>query len=221
MIKAVVLSEGRHLKQNISHEDEHIFGLYFYNSYITKIFKGEKLLRKILVPENQTSSFNPRHQKATLFTSSSSGTCGVTLKKGTKYLLTGSVIQGKIKVSTCDWVVPFFALSRQQKIGIKGGYDCSCKLDKCPNGKPFCEMPANKCEWNGRFTTKVSELACDVEHRMCKSFKGKCLWFEDADYEPCIMENAFKLLPMLDLKYRPTNETTNEPSKEPIKQDLV
>ena len=186
----------------MSREDEHIFGLNYYNSYITKIYKGEKLLRKILAPENQTSSFNPRHQKAKLFTASSSGTCGVTLKRDTKYLLTGSVTRGRIEISICDWIAPFYRLSRQQKFGIKGGYDCSCKLDECPNGKPLCEMPSNKCEWNKRFGTNLTEMACDLEHRMCKSIKGKCLWFEDAYYEPCIMKHAFNITPNFGIRYR-------------------
>ena len=203
MIQAIILSEKRQFKQNISHEDEIIFGLNYYNSYITKIFKGEKILRKIVLPENQTSSFNPLYQKAMLFTASSSGTCGVTLRKGVKYLLTGSVTRGRVEISICDWVAPFYTLSRLQKFGIKGGYDCSCKLDECPDGKPLCEMPSNKCEWNRRFGTNLTELACDLEHRMCKSIKGKCLWFEDAHYEPCIMKHAFNLMPDFDIKYRP------------------
>lgn len=203
-----MLSEGRQWKQNISREDEHIFGLNYYSSYITKIFKGEKVLREILVPENQTASFNPRHQKAIIFTPSSSGTCGVTLKKGTKYLLTGIVLQGKIKISLCDWIAPFYSLSRQQRIGIKGGYDCGCKLDKCPNGQPLCEMQPNTCEWNERFATTLTELACDRQHRMCKSFNGKCLWFEDAFYEPCIMKHAYKSLSSPGVKYQPTKVPT-------------
>lgn len=201
-----MVSEGRQWKQNISREDEDIFGRNFYSSYITKIFKGEKILRAILVPENQTASFNPRHQKALLFTPSSQGLCGVTLKKGTKYLLTGTVRQGRIEIDLCGWIAPFYSLSRQQKIGIKGGYDCGCKLDSCPTGEPYCEMPANKCEWKARFESKYSELECDREHRMCKSFRGKCLWFEDIYYEPCVMKQANNTQSSTDVKVQPPKE---------------
>lgn len=204
----MVLSDKHELKQNMSTEDEKIFGLSYYSTYITKIYKGEGTLREILVPENDTARFNPRHQKAILYTSASSGTCGVTLKKGTKYLLSGSIVHGIMKIGTCDWMTQFNHLSRQQKAGIKGGYDCSCKLDTCPVGR-HCETSEDSCEWNSRTGMSAASLKCDKKHRMCRRFNGRCLWLEDSYYEPCVMKNTLKKLSSLklgnDLNIMPRN----------------
>ena len=203
-----MLSGGSELKQNLSKDDEVIFGKSYYNAYITRIFKGESALRKLHVFKNDSLSFNRRHHKAVLYTPSNSGTCGVKLKKGVKYLLSASITRGRIEVTTCDWIAPFHDISRQQRIGINGGYDCQCQLKKCPLGRQ-CRISDNECEWTGRFVTKLRDLQCDLKHRMCKRLKGKCLWFEDSYYEPCVMQNSSHI------------PADSDDAKYPLKNQLV
>lgn len=186
VVKAVVVS-GKHIyRQNISLTEKRFSGLAYYNTYITKVYRGHDALKKTFFPKNNSETFNPRRQKVIMYTSASSGTCGVYLQPGTKYLLSGTISNSKLKVGTCDLVVPFHELSRQQRAGIRGAYDCRCSLKRCPIGQ-FCDIPAGSCEWGGHSLGK--EIKCDMKHRACKKIGNECLWLEDQKYERCITQH--------------------------------
>ena len=182
MIKAVVLSGVP--EQHPGDQSKDCLGQVYYIVAIKRIFKGQAALNRML---NNTDKVKRRGKVVKLYTKECSMTCGVSLNRKV-YLLTGSIVDGKMEVLTYNWIKYFKDLSRHQRTAIReGSYDCACRLAVKPCEQEQCQRPLDTCHLDISEGTKHKRYTdCVMKHGACKKIGDKCNWEKHPQYDNCI-----------------------------------
>ena len=144
----------------------------YYDILVTRVYKGNVTSKE--------STF-ARFFKVKVQTSSDTASCGIGFTKGKIYLITGRIFNGELQVNLCDWIVEYQKLTKNMKRGLKGQYNCKCKVNTCFNG--YCDNDS-KCKWDLSYGKPIDE--CTQQHRICQSDKtGECAWADSKFYDAC------------------------------------
>ncbi|XP_077372573.1 metalloproteinase inhibitor 2-like [Festucalex cinctus] len=134
---------------------------------------GEEKLTKYDI--QQTRNLKGSKSFGVIYTAPSSAACGVTLTKGTEYLLMGRVHSDNIlHLSKCDFYQPWDALSATQKKLLHSFYKkgCDCTIKSCLS-YPCCMTGQTDCLW----TDHMFGTSDQTRNSACvKSRKGWCTW---------------------------------------------
>ncbi|KAG7468715.1 metalloproteinase inhibitor 2-like [Solea senegalensis] len=127
----------------------------------------------------------------TIYTNPSSASCGITLKYNTEYLLSGSLRDGKMHVSSCDFVRQWDTLTDSQREGVVSNYEqgCGCKITHCYSS-PCAASSSAECLWGdeatetklfGKRTTGYTcTMKSDKSCAWCKNGGKNCIDLKDA-----------------------------------------
>ena len=155
-----------------------------YEVAINRIFKGSDAILEMLADGQMISDTMREAARGSVYlrtsvhTSADSGTCGVKLRKGERYLLTGEVRYNQLDIQLGNWIKPWHELTPEQKRGISGDYDCDCNISKCING--FCFYPDTGCK-----VDLFKMDPCSKGHQSCSRKAGKCDWNDSREYRLC------------------------------------
>ena len=189
MIKAGVLSEKivpKRSNTDMQSADWYYSTLAHYEILVTKVFKGREKIEKLLGIVNSTDGFHTHKRfKLKIYTAKSDGLCGVNLRKGQKYLLSGYIYSGKMNIGLCNWIKPFKELTKMEHRGIRGNFDCTCSTAVCWGDFRSCPQSKNKCYWNPN-----EHSSCTAKHKLCKRSKGRCAWRDDGLFNKCMKRSS-------------------------------
>eukprot|EP00794_Sanderia_malayensis_P005554 gene5555-6239_t len=128
---------------------------------LVKLFKGYKYINKT---------------KGTLITISFISPYSIPLLPGIPYLLTGSYVDGKLRMNTCDWYQYWSLTTVIQMQGLRRFYwmFCPCKVTYCPSGN--CEKTPRSCTWQpDSISSAISKTDCHSRFSVCMVKDGaKC-----------------------------------------------
>ena len=143
-----------------------------YKTLINSVLKGLKLRHRWNLHES-TSIYIPVHESS----------CGLQLEIGKHYLLTGKFVNGKFQMNSCDFNMKWSQLSAEMIEGMRGKYDCGCKIASCING--YCNE-LNGCKWNVMWDKPFED--CFYKHLSCESVgRNFCKWNKKATYNKCLI----------------------------------
>ncbi|XP_019735017.1 metalloproteinase inhibitor 2-like [Hippocampus comes] len=114
-----------------------------------------------------------------IYTAPGSAACGVTLTKGTEYLLMGRLqSDGSLRISVCDFYQPWKALSAVQK-SLLYRYEkgCDCMIKSCFSF-PCCKTTPTECLW----TFLPGKMGYDeqAQNFACIKKNDVCFWYRAA-----------------------------------------
>ncbi|KAG7468711.1 metalloproteinase inhibitor 2-like [Solea senegalensis] len=113
----------------------------------------------------------------TIYTFTSSSLCGISLKYNTEYLLSGSFLDGRLHVSSCDLVREWDTLSDSQREGVVSQYEqgCGCKITHCYSS-PCAASSSAECLW-GNEPTEIKLFGKRTIGYTCTMKSDKsCAW---------------------------------------------
>ncbi|XP_077360356.1 metalloproteinase inhibitor 2-like [Festucalex cinctus] len=112
-------------------------------------------------------------------TGPNSAACGVTLTKGTEYLLMGKLqSDGTLHVSQCDFHEPWNSLSpTQKKLLALYAEGCSCTIKSCFS-LPCCMTGPTECLWTDFLPGKMGSRDHAQNFACIKSGNGCCAWYK-------------------------------------------
>lgn len=107
--------------------------------------------------------------------------CTVKLSSKTHYAVAGYLDEGRMFVSSCDWVTRWNSLSRAQKVGLRhryGGTNCQCYASSCSYLDPegmlldsycsdrnlYCGRQGLSCTWKHIFASNIPYNKCVVNN---------------------------------------------------------
>eukprot|EP00794_Sanderia_malayensis_P006772 gene6771-7535_t len=187
VVRAGVLSDRISSRPKKHGKDMNWFPMAHYEILVSRVFKGAEKIKGLLAIENSTSSLNEVSKKRfrmKVYTAEFGSLCGTTLKKGVKYLLSGHIYGGKLRIGLCNWIQPFRQLTKTEHRGMRGKFDCSCSTAPCWGGGHACSPGKNRCYWNLNEYTQYD--SCLLKHGLCARRKNKkCDWVLSASYETC------------------------------------
>ncbi|XP_780837.2 metalloproteinase inhibitor 1 [Strongylocentrotus purpuratus] len=161
------------------------FGQFEYVINVDKIFKENENLKK------GASGF-----PLSILTSPGDSLCGPkSLKIGTKYLIAGSVVDGELHISACDWIQEWRDVTQQQKKGIKNFYSayCSqCTIQSTMGGfRQTGGGAAGGCIYDPAPSMVNGVEDCQALYATCIIQQGQaCQWYHRGnDYQDCINRN--------------------------------
>ncbi|XP_077389750.1 metalloproteinase inhibitor 2-like [Festucalex cinctus] len=130
--------------------------------HITTFKGGEKLFRAI-------------------YTGANSALCGVTLTKGTEYLLMGRLQSDRsLRVNLCDFYEPWDALSVVQKnLLYRYREGCNCVIKSCFSFPCHMTRPT-ECLWTDFLPGKMGSRDQAQNFACIKNRKGYCAWYSGA-----------------------------------------
>ncbi|XP_051905563.1 metalloproteinase inhibitor 2-like [Hippocampus zosterae] len=136
---------------------------------------SDKLIKYII---KQTKMFKgPKRNFDAVYTASSSVACGVTLKKGTMYLLMGKLeSKGLLRITGCDFFQPWSSVSAGQKRLLRR-YEkgCDCKIVRCTSIPCGISNPA-ECLWTQFLPIKMASNEQAQNFACLKKGYGYCAW---------------------------------------------
>ncbi|XP_058510509.1 metalloproteinase inhibitor 2-like [Solea solea] len=127
----------------------------------------------------------------TIYTHPSSASCGITLNYNTEYLLSGSLRDGRMHVSSCDFVKQWDKLTDSEREGVVSNYElgCGCKITHCYSSACTASSSA-ECLWGdeatetklfGKRTTGYTcTMKSDKSCAWCKNGGKNCIDLKDA-----------------------------------------
>ena len=95
-----------------------------YSLKIVEVFKGEKEISHL--PGVVSVGVRSPSLMADLYTPTKFSSCSFGLHKGREYLLSGYVLDNKLRSSFCDLRQEWTHVTPQQRAGLSGQYDKSC-----------------------------------------------------------------------------------------------
>ncbi len=197
VVRAGVLSDKISSRPAKSSKDFNWFPLAHYEILITRVFKGADKIKKLLGIKNTTTNIIPMKRfKMKVHTAKYDSLCGTELKKGVKYLLSGYVYGGKMRIGLCNWIRPFHELTKTEHRGIRGKFDCSCSTAPCwGGGHEHCPQNNDRCYWGLNGHTEYD--SCMLKHGLCLRRNNKCGWVLEEPYKACAnSEKSFEKFPM-------------------------
>ncbi|XP_077425528.1 metalloproteinase inhibitor 2-like [Vanacampus margaritifer] len=126
----------------------------------------------------QTKNLKGSKLFAAIYTPASSAACGVTLTKGTEYLLMGRLqSDGMLHISACDIYQPWDALGATQKKLLYWFYKkgCDCTIKSCFS-YPCCMTSPTECLWTDHMSGKSDQARSSA---CIKTAKGCCTWHRE------------------------------------------
>ncbi|XP_017756188.1 PREDICTED: metalloproteinase inhibitor 2 [Eufriesea mexicana] len=149
-----------------------------YSVKINKIFKV-----------NTKSSYTVL-MKNILWTASSEVMCGVHLKVGETYVVSGSANgRDKAHISLCGMSMPWRLVTSRQRKGFRLLYrfGCSCNIYYTPwwtKGAALENTDGKECLWE----SKPGPEECQRDYGVCMPGQGGCYWVPSVPYKNCIKE---------------------------------
>ncbi|XP_041458466.1 metalloproteinase inhibitor 3-like [Lytechinus variegatus] len=161
------------------------FGQFEYVVNVDKIFKETENLRK------GASGF-----PLSILTSPGDSLCGPkSLKIGSKYLITGSVVDGELHISSCDWIEEWRDITQHQKKGIKHFYNAYCSQctiqSTMGRWRQTGEGSSGGCIYDPSPSMVDGVEDCQALYATCINQQGEgCQWYHRGnDYQDCINRN--------------------------------
>ena len=185
--KGIVLSKDQP-KEDENNTTGDIYGMLrpaysYYTVLVTRVYKGD-----VKSKEDTYSRFF----KVTVRTYQHEAVCGMQLKAGKSYVITGRKIQKHLHINHCDWIEEYSEISKNMKRGLRGEYNCECSVNTCIDGYCDNESP---CKWSLNYSEPIDE--CTRKHRICtKDKEGQCGWNDSIFYDACtnhLIFDNFKL----------------------------
>jgi hypothetical protein len=109
--------------------------------------------------------------------------CSVKLSSKSHYAIGGYLDEGRMFVSSCNWVSRWDSLTRAQKIGFRqhyGGKNCGCYVSSCSYLDPEGEL---------------LDSFCSDKHLYCGRQGLSCTWKHvygsHIPYNKCVVDNLF------------------------------
>ncbi|XP_072174068.1 metalloproteinase inhibitor 1-like [Diadema setosum] len=158
------------------------FGQFEYIVSIDRVFKGEGILGK------------GRSALVTILTSPGDSLCGpLDMELGDKYLITGSIVEGDLQVSSCDWTVEWKLMSQQQKQGVKtfyGKYCTQCRVQSEMRAWST-NSPSSGCIYDPYPSQTYGAEDCQSLYATCLMQENEsCQWYHRGNaYQDCIQRN--------------------------------
>ncbi|XP_012136106.2 tissue inhibitor of metalloproteases isoform X1 [Megachile rotundata] len=158
--------------------NEHAIG---YNVKTSKIFKV-----------NSSKSYHAL-KKNILWTPSSDGMCGVHLEIGETYVVSGSTMGDRARISICGLSMQWRTVPSRQRKAFKELYrhGCNCSIHYTPwwyKGAVLANVGGKECLWE----SKPGPEDCQREYGVCKAGSGGCSWVPSVPYKNCIKEHHQK-----------------------------
>ncbi|XP_046442150.1 tissue inhibitor of metalloproteinase-like [Daphnia pulex] len=127
-----------------------------------------------------------------ILTPSHDASCGIRLKPGRRYLLTGNIRSGKPWINLCNFVHDWDRMTPIQRKGFRRLYQrgCDCKVMECHWwGK--CPSTTQACTWDTAFDWHD----CQSMHAICTrgnggGGSGTCRWSHSKSYRQCSKKRA-------------------------------
>lgn len=158
---------------------KHIPGDSYESAYRVKIHKKFKL------------SHNAEHalKDGLLYTASSDGMCGVNLQRGSTYVVSGVVIEGKPRINLCGLATLWSQVTPRQRKGFRMLYhhNCVCNIQYTPwyhKGVALDTVAGKRCLWE----SSPGPQDCQEQHGLCMKGPSGCAWFPSVAYKNCIKE---------------------------------
>ncbi|XP_076686953.1 tissue inhibitor of metalloproteases [Andrena cerasifolii] len=149
-----------------------------YNVKVNKVFK-------------QWNTINPDEfsKQNILWSPSMSGMCGVHLRLGDTYLVSGMIIEGKIGLSLCSNPMRWADVTSRQRKGYRGLYHrgCACEIGYTPwwrKGAVLESVGRKQCLWE----SSPGPQDCQEKYGVCMAGPGGCSWTPSVPYKNCIRE---------------------------------
>lgn len=126
-----------------------------------------------------------------ILTPAHASTCGIRLKPGRRYLLTGNIRGGKPWINLCNWSQDWDRMTAIQRKGFRRLYQrgCDCKVVEC-HWWSKCPPPATSqaaCTWS---TASDWPLDCQQLHAICwRNAQGQCRWSQSRSLKECVRKN--------------------------------
>ncbi|XP_020607996.1 metalloproteinase inhibitor 4-like [Orbicella faveolata] len=155
-----------------------------YTLRVLKIYKGGLEI-------NNTEGVNvygsrQRTLQAKLYTPARASSCHVPLRNGTVYLLTGQILNGRMRTGGCKWRTEWSSITRKQRAGIRRFYgeNCMCQVGMCFGSN--CNKMLKGCE-KVEWRAPMKE-SCKRRESYCMRdwSDNTCAWRISDDYKKCL-----------------------------------
>ncbi|XP_012216606.1 metalloproteinase inhibitor 3 isoform X2 [Linepithema humile] len=143
---------------------------------------------------NRVFKSNPKADVALmqnlLWTPSSDGMCGMTLKVGETYVLSGRIVSGKALISLCGLSIRWAETTSRQRKGLRQLYQQGCACDILythwrRKGAVFESSGGKRCLWE----STPGPQDCQEKYGVCLVAPGgSCSWVPSVPYKNCIKE---------------------------------
>jgi len=155
-----------------------------YTLRILKIYKGALEINS--TEGIKVYGSRKRTLKAKLYTPARASSCNVPLRNGTVYLLTGQILNRRLRTGGCKWRTEWSQITRKQRAGIRRFYgeNCMCQVGMCFGSN--CNRMLKGCdkvEWRAPM-----KETCKSKYSYCmRDWQGnKCAWRITTDYKKCL-----------------------------------
>ncbi|KAM4662104.1 metalloproteinase inhibitor 1 [Discoglossus pictus] len=159
-----VVIRGKFIAQK---EDNKRSDYWEYEIKTTKLFKAPEELGEIRY----------------LYTAKMESLCGYqhqSTNKSQEFMITGYVVEGKVMIGFCGFIVPWDSLSMQQKRGFQQVYQNNCNCQIVPCFSVPCETQNDReCLWTDSLMKRKSRYSegTQASHMACvQSGNDMCVW---------------------------------------------
>ncbi|XP_066154092.1 metalloproteinase inhibitor 3 [Euwallacea fornicatus] len=114
-----------------------------------------------------------------LHSAMSSAVCGVDLKVGKLYVISGTINSLRAQVNICNMIKEWNELSKRQRKGLRMLYKrgCECKIKNCTFGWCSKSRPKDSCIWKSE---------CETRDGIClRQAHGSCMWNKNKQLTSC------------------------------------
>ncbi|KAM7450583.1 metalloendopeptidase inhibitor [Porites harrisoni] len=155
-----------------------------YTLRILKIYKGAMDVKET----NGAQVYGSRRRTwlAKLYTTPNASSCNVPLRNNTVYLLTGQILNKKLRTGSCNWRTEWSEITRKQRAGIRRFYgeNCMCQVGLC-FGSNCSKMlqGCHKVDWRAPM-----KETCKSKNSYCvRDWGGNaCAWRITSEYKKCL-----------------------------------
>lgn len=126
-----------------------------------------------------------------ILTPNHGASCGIRLKPGRRYLLTGTIRSGKPWINLCNFVHDWDRLTPIQRKGFRRLYASGCdrcRVMECHWWMGQCPPTTQACYW----TTALDgpHRDCQSLHAVCSRNHGTCQWSFSRSYRQCSKKSS-------------------------------
>ena len=155
-----------------------------YTLRILKIYKGALEINN--TEDVEVHGSRGRTLRAKLYTPARASSCHVPLRNGTVYLLTGQILNGRLRTGGCKWRTEWSSITRKQRAGIRRFYgeNCMCQVGMCFGSN--CNRMLKGCE-KVEWRAPMKESCKRRESYCMRDWSGDtCAWRISDDYKKCL-----------------------------------
>jgi len=123
-----------------------------------------------------------------ILTPSHDASCGIRLKPGRRYVLSGTINQGKPWINLCNWHEEWDRMTSVQRKGFRKLYEreCDCKVMECHWWGGRCPSTTSACVWR----TAFDKFDCQGEHSICvRNDDATCRWSHSRSFRECMAKS--------------------------------